>query len=473
MKTSRFGITGIIVVGALAISTPVGSSTPEPTAGAHNAVVAHWTPARIDAAAPRDFAVDRRGLSYLKKKDGSLEPHGHSRPQLYATTIPSQPAPAARGIPPTAADVTGPVVTALSPAAGATIGASATFSATVTDTTGVKSVTFKTVSPSGRKQSFAATASGSTYRATISGFTTGTWRWFVVARDTNRKSNTTTTARVTFAVNTGGGGSTNVANSAWLKVGAVQNAAGRIYFEMPTTASQTSWNGYVCSGTVATDSTTGRSVIITAAHCVYDDVNKAFARNVLFIPNQVNTTGTGTDYDCNNDPLGCWTPSFGVVDTDWTTRTFPSNIPWDYAYYVVSDTGAHSGTPVANSALDVTAGSLAVQFTAPTVGTFTDALGYSYNQDPKFMYCAEALARENSYNGWWLGQCGLSGGASGGPWMADASVGNGPITSVNSWGYTNQPGMGGPSLAGTSASCLFDIGKAQAFNPPNRGIAGC
>ena len=57
--------------------------------------------------------------------------------------------------------------------------------------------------------------------------------------------------------------------------------------------------------------------ILTAAHCVYDDVNKAFARNVLFIPDQAGTTGAGTDQDCSNDPVGCWEPSHGVVDVDW------------------------------------------------------------------------------------------------------------------------------------------------------------
>ncbi len=74
----------------------------------------------------------------------------------------------------------------------------------------------------------------------------------------------------------------------------------------PPTAGPARWNGYVCSGTVVQDGTEGISIILTAAHCVYDDVNKAFAQNVLFIPNQDETTGAGTDQDCSNDPLGCW-----------------------------------------------------------------------------------------------------------------------------------------------------------------------
>ncbi len=249
----------------------------------------------------------------------------------------------------------------------------------------------------------------------------------------------------------------------------VQTAMGRIYFEMPKNSKwRGRWQGYVCSGTVVTDTPgTGGSIILTAAHCVYDDVNKAFARNVLFIPNQAKTTGSGTDLNCDNDPLGCWVPSFGVVDTDWTTRVFPNNIEWDYAYYVVNDSGAHTGAGV-SGALDFLAGSLAIQFDMPAYndGTdgrgsadFTHALGYSYNQDPNFMYCAEDMTTEGPVN-WWLPSCELSGGSSGGGWVQpmDESTGIGPVISVNSWGYTTSPGMAGPMLDST-ASCLLNTAE--------------
>ena len=130
-----------------------------------------------------------------------------------------------------------------------------------------------------------------------------------------RGNTTTTTSTRSPSTPVAAAADGDVANAPWTGGGTVQNAAGRIYFEMPTNNRARSWAAYVCSGTVAEDATTGRSVIITAAHCVYDDVHKAFARNVLFIPNQDGTTGTRTDTNCGNDPMGCWTPSFGVVDT--------------------------------------------------------------------------------------------------------------------------------------------------------------
>jgi len=263
-----------------------------------------------------------------------------------------------------------------------------------------------------------------------------------------------------------------VTNAEWTAGGAIQTAAGRLYFEMPSNAKRKGpWTGYVCSGTVTDDSTNGRSIILTASHCVYDDANKAFARNVLFIPNQAGTTGSGTDLNCDNDPLGCWVPSFGVVDVNWTTRTFPDNVAWDYAFYVVNDQGAHyQGITPSTDSLDTAAGSLSVSFTQayfndgePSASSidFTDALGYSYSDDPNFMYCAEDMTTISNVN-WWLPNCGLSGGSSGGPWV-QPNAPDSPIISVNSWGYTNSPGMAGPKLVGTSAECVYNEAKGTDF----------
>ena len=469
MGRIRAGLIGIAVLTGVLALVPATAGVAAPSKDAGNEVAEHWTAARLRAAEPRDLRVDPRGLGYLARKDGSVKPHGHKTEQLYARTQASKPVANAK---PSGTDRTAPSVTARVPATGATVGATVAFSANVTDASGISSVTFTVRSPSGSTQSFTPAASGSTYSTSVGGFTNGTWSWRVVARDASGRANTTTTAYTTFTVNIGSGGGGNVANAAWTGGGTVQKAAGRIYFEMPTNSQLSSWAGYVCSGTVARDGVTGRSVIITAAHCVYDDAYKAFARNVLFIPNQAGTSGSGTDTDCSNDPMGCWIPSFGVVDINWTNRTFPSNIPWDYAYYVVNDTGAHAGTAAPSNVLDQATGDLEVKLTAPTSGAMTHALGYSYDQDPKFMYCAQGLATESSYGDWWLSQCGLSGGSSGGPWLQPVSGGAGPIISVNSWGYTNQPGMAGPKLSGTSASCVFEIAKIQPFDSvTNRGVA--
>lgn len=435
-------------------------------------VVEHWTHERIAAAIPRDLVIDSRGLGYMKSPDGKLAPYGH---KVGAQTALSKDKPMLLGKPSGSGDTTPPSISNMIPASNTTIGASQKFSALVTDASGVRSVTFKIWPDNGLSQSFSASyTSGDEWAVNLTGFTSGNWNWQVIAKDKATKTgNTATSSVVKFKVDTGsgsGGTTDTVTNSVWSAGGVVQNAAGRIYFEMPSNKQRTSWTGYVCSGTVATDGISGRSVIITAAHCVYDDVNKAFARKVMFIPNQAGS-GTKTDLNCNNDLLGCWVPSIGEVDQNWTIRTFPDNIAWDYAYYVVSDSGAHQGTATSLEALDVAAGSMEVYFgnvsvNDPSSADFTYALGYSYNVDPNFMYCAEDMTTTGSVN-WWLPSCGLSGGASGGPWVQpmNVSTGNGPIISVNSWGYTSSPGMAGPKLVNTSAQCVFTQAQLGTITP--------
>lgn len=436
-------------------------------------VADHWTSERKAKAIPRDLVIDPRGLGYLRRPDGSLRPYGHN---VEAQASPTIPTPSPFGKPSGGSgDTTPPTIGGMDPQANATIGASYTFKATVTDTSGVRSVTFKIQKAGSIVQSFAATnTGGGTWSAPLQGFTDGDWSWSVVAKDNAGKGGNTATAgpiafKVSIGGGSGGGSGGTVTNAQWTTGGAVQTAAGRIYFEMPGNAQRTGpWTGYVCSGTVAADDTSARSVIITAAHCVYDDANKAFARNVLFIPDQAHTSASGTDLNCSNDPMGCWIPSFGVVDVNWTTRIFPNNIAWDYAFYVVADSGAHTGAAATSPALDVAAGSLPVSFGTVSVNDgagsldFTHALGYSYSEDPKFMYCAEDMTTNGAVN-WWLPSCGLSGGSSGGPWVQPMNAGSGSIMSVNSWGYTNQPGMAGPKLVGTSAACVFGTAKGELF----------
>ena len=461
-------------------------------------VVEHWTPQRRAQAIPRDLVIDARGQAYLRKPDGSLEPYGRQvADQLSAVlSSPREIMPMARptksvGGGGASKDTIPPTITNMDPAEGSEIGSSYTFSATVTDASGIKSVSFVIQYPDGTStQSFTASQdTGDIWSTTIQGFTDGQWSWWVVAKDNGAKGgNTATSPSVAFTVNTGGssgGSSDTITNAEWSYGGAVQTAAGRLYFEMPTSSNRRRWSGYVCSGTAVTDDTSGRSIILTAAHCVYDDANQAFARNVLFIPDQADTSGTGTDLNCDNDPLGCWVPSFGAVDENWTTAVFPDNIPWDYAYYVVNDSGAHTGTTATSDSLETAAGALPVSFLPPYVDDgvpgaasidFTYALGYSYSDDPNFMYCAEDMTTESSYNDWWLPSCGLSGGSSGGPWVQpmDITIGSGPVISVNSWGYTNTPGMAGPRLSGTSAECVFTMAKTTDWLavPTTDGDAG-
>jgi len=269
---------------------------------------------------------------------------------------------------------------------------------------------------------------------------------------------------------TGGTGFENVKNAAWANGGTVQTAAGRIFFAFGQ-------SGYVCSGTLINDGETAsdRSIVLTAAHCMYDDVNKVFADAAIFIPNQANTTGTGTDPDCSNDPEGCWVADFGVVSKDWDAAVFPNNIPSDYGFYALGTNSdpvywSNDGRSVA---MDTVITPMEVSFGPATLDVYTRALGYSASDDPNFMYCGEPVTG-SQYDGYLLPNCGLSGGSSGGPWSQSTAVdlGTGPIMSVNSYGPSRgKKYMGGPRLDNTDAACLFEVAKNAPSNQTT-GIVG-
>lgn len=474
MRASR--LLSLLLGSALLVgfAPPSGSAPESPGRAAE-----HWTAARRAAAIPRDLVLDEEGRGYLRHPDGRLEPYGSSaRP-----TPEAKPGGGGGGGP--SADTTAPSIAVVSPAEDQVVPTTHVFSADVQDPSGIRAVAFLvTVGGTTTQHTASGPSAGGVWSATVSGLAAGgSGSWQVRATDgAKRGGNTTTSDPVAFSVEAADGepdpepppSGEVVTNAAW-SGGVVQTAAGRIYFEMRSSPRR--YSGYVCSGTVATDGTSGRSVIITAAHCVYDDVYNEFARNVLFIPNQAGTApGAGTDRDCSNDPIGCWEPTHGVVDSDWASRSWPDNIPWDFAYYVVPDAAAYTpGLTTTSPVLDGAAGSLPVHFGGATQGAYTHALGYSYSEDPKFMYCAEGLATDGGGESdpLWLGQCGLSGGASGGPWVQPmGSNGSGPIVSVNSYGYGSQPGMGGPHLL-AEASCVFGVAKGGVTNTTRGFVASC
>jgi hypothetical protein len=477
----RTAVVALVAASAMAVSA--GADAGRPGGTGSSGAVAHWTPERIAAAQPRDLVIDQRGLGYLRNSNGGLTPYGHSVLAVLSQVSSGSRIPLAR--PSGGRDEAGPLVSGMSPKTGDTVGDTVDFSATITDASGIKSVTVYVARPGAATQSFSAgSLGGDSYGTTLTGFTDGDWEWYLVAADTaSRGGNRTTSPTLQFSVDTaggggggGGGGDDVVTNSHWASGGDVQLAAGRILFEMPQKRGKriTGWVAYVCSGTVVQDDNTSISVIVTAAHCVYDDAAKEFARNVLFIPSQDDGGKDGTDSNCSNDPIGCYEPSHGVVDLNWTTRKFPNNVEWDYAYYVVPNSSAHSST--GSASLEAEVEELEIGFKTAKAGPVTHALGYSYSDDPNFMYCAESMQVETADVNWWLPNCGLSGGASGGPWVQpmDEGTGSGPIISVNSWGYTNQPGMAGPLLDG-SAACVFAQANNEDAAVVERGVvvAGC
>ena len=166
---------------------------------------------------------------------------------------------------------------------------------------------------------------------------------------------------------------------------------------------------------------------------------------------------------------------FGVVSNGWDSAVFPNNIPSDYGFYALGTNSEpvyweNDGQSVA---MDTVITPMEVSFGPATQDIYTRALGYSYSDDPNFMYCGEPVTG-SQYDGYLLPNCGLSGGSSGGPWSQSTAVdlGTGPIMSVNSYGPSRgKKYMGGPRLDNTDAACLFEVAKNAPSNQTT-GIVG-
>ena len=221
----------------LALSTqaqPTGN--PNTAANSQPPVFSYWTKERRAQVQPRDLVVDERGLGYLRGRNGNLRPYGHD----VAAAAGQKP----RGKPSSVGDDSSPPTVSEMTPADTTIGSSATFSARVEDPSGIKSVSFVLTTEGGISQNFTPTRSGSVYQVGLQGFTNGNWNWTVVARDNASKGgNSMESDAASFVVDVGSGGSGGsggtsggddaVANAPWTNGGYIQQAAGRIYFEMP------------------------------------------------------------------------------------------------------------------------------------------------------------------------------------------------------------------------------------------------
>lgn len=225
----------------------------------------------------------------------------------------------------------------------------------------------------------------------------------------------------------GGGGSGTVTGASWTKTDTlVYHATGRVYFELGSSA-------YVCSGAVVQDRRSGYSLVLTAAHCAYDETNGQFATNWLFIP-EFDSSPT---YTCATTTYGCWTASALVVHNGYASAGgFTSQATrHDYAFAVVGS-GGKSGAQ-----LDATVGAFPIRFSAVADGTMTYAFGYPAAGKYKgndLVYCAGPVGSD-PYNDnlTYALACDMTGGSSGGPWLTgfDPNAGTGTLTSVNSYTY--------------------------------------
>jgi V8-like Glu-specific endopeptidase len=236
-----------------------------------------------------------------------------------------------------------------------------------------------------------------------------------------------------------------VAGASWTKGGLILKASGKVFFTMAGAR-------YTCSGSVASDGRSSYSLVLTAAHCAYDESGEAFATNWIFIPEYDTAPG---GQDCAASLRGCWTAQALVVHDGYASAGgFNTQATvHDFAFAVVGP-GGKSGS----AQLDTTVGSFALSTSTLAVGSKLYAFGYPAAGKYKgkdLTYCAGPIF-EDPYNAkkTWGMTCAMTGGSSGGPWLSGFSeaTGSGTLSSLNSYGYSGVKAMHGPKFNAQTAA---------------------
>ena len=243
----------------------------------------------------------------------------------------------------------------------------------------------------------------------------------------------------------GGGEEGAVTGVPWEGGGEVQQTTGKVLFTMGS-------SNFVCSGSVVVDGLSGHSLVLTAGHCVYDDVANAFATNWVFFPayeeNPV-LSCAGSDR--------CFTATGLVTTEGWADRDFEH----DYAFAVIA--------PRSGALLEDDFGTQGIAFNQGerlAVHSFGYPHARPFNGND-LIYCA-GTTKDDPFGSTTQGlACKMTGGSSGGPWLADFSeaTGTGLLYSVNSYKYQNDKNtMYGPYL-GDEADATY--GAANDWSSGN------
>ena len=260
----------------------------------------------------------------------------------------------------------------------------------------------------------------------------------------------------------GGGGTTNVTGASWTGGGKMLVSTGKVLFTMDG-------SDWICSGSVVNDGGTanGRSVVLTAGHCVTDNTPNSFATNWMFIP-EFDTTAT---YDCVAAKWGCW-----VADALYASTAFATAGGFNDTA-VRNDWGfARVTTGNKNGQLDATVGSFPIQYTSGLNNQVLSAFGYPaagkyHGYD--LTYCRGPLGQDvNTGNTTWSMDCDMTGGSSGGPWVQATNTttyADAVLSSLNSYGYSGVKKMFGPKFTTTGTQAVFNA--ANAGGAPGSGVS--
>ena len=216
---------------------------------------------------------------------------------------------------------------------------------------------------------------------------------------------------------------------------------GKVFFRM-------AGQDYVCSGSLIKDGDTSKDIVVTAAHCVWNNSKnpnlRGFATNWTFYPNYI-STDKSNGYDAS---ALFARQEFTMESSFSTTATIH-----DYAFAIIPDSGVlDTDKPSLGRAPNAFLGSIGNSFGYPQAAP--------YNGSELWWSRGEVSEDLNNGRRTWRIPSDMTGGASGGPWYANYSTLTlGTNVSVNSYKYSSDTkGMYGPKFDAKTLS-LLDIAK--------------
>ncbi|MFC9650574.1 MULTISPECIES: trypsin-like serine peptidase [unclassified Streptomyces] len=243
--------------------------------------------------------------------------------------------------------------------------------------------------------------------------------------------------------------------------------AGKLFFDGPE-------GSMVCSATVVEDPAhPGKSNLVwTAGHCVHAGRTGGWYRNLAFVPSYNNSGLSTADLETAPKeqiaPEGVWWADWAQTSEQWISQgasTGGQGAPYDFA--VVHVTPEKGGT---GKSLEETVGSaLPVEFNAPATPQIDAMTATGYPAAPPFdgqklFQCQDKPGRlsltADDPTMYRVG-CTMTGGSSGGGWVANGADGRPALVSNTSIGPVTAGWLAGPRL-GEVAEGVFD-GVSEKF----------
>ncbi|MET9622069.1 hypothetical protein ABZZ37_15030 [Streptomyces sp. NPDC006464] len=246
--------------------------------------------------------------------------------------------------------------------------------------------------------------------------------------------------------------------------------AGKVFFDGPQ-------GSMVCSATVVKDPAhPGKSNMVwTAGHCVHAGKKGGWYRNIAFVPSY-NDSGKPTSAleNATRDqvaPYGVWWGDWVQTSDQWIAEgasTGGQGAPYDFA--VIHVTPEKGGT---GKSLEETVGSaLPVEFNAPAVSKISAMTATGYPAGPpydgqKMFQCQDRPGRisvkVDQPTMYRIG-CTMTGGSSGGGWVAKGRDGKPALVSNTSIGPVTAGWLAGPRLGAEAKGVYEAVSKKYAGN---------